>query len=64
MGSVSFYGLVISKTNRWEDYSNYFGNRVGDFQELGYSSLLTQHSWPQNCLDLESPAILGLVGSN
>ena len=35
-GVVSFYGLGNFTDKKQEDYSNYFGGRGGDFQELGH----------------------------
>ena len=36
---VSFMGWVISYTNKWDDYSNYFGEWGGDFQDLSHCPL-------------------------
>ena len=47
---VSFYRLVISYANEWEDYSIYFGGRGGDFQELGRHSLLGLLTVSWHCL--------------
>ena len=38
-GVVRFIGWVISEASKWEDYSNYFGEGGGDFQELGHCPL-------------------------
>ena len=42
-------GWVISQANEWEDYSNYFGEGGGDFQELGHCPLFDLYGQPQNC---------------
>ena len=49
MGWLIFMGGVISWANEWEDYSNYFGGRGGDFQELGPAHFLAFYGWPWNC---------------
>ena len=42
MSWLVFIGWVISYANEWEGYSNYFGRRGGDFQDLGHSLLFWQ----------------------
>ena len=40
MSWLVFIGWVVSYANEWEGYSNYFGRRGGDIQDLGHRPLL------------------------
>ena len=48
-GMASFYRLVTSYANEWEDYSNYFGEEGGGFLDLGHCPLLGLLTVPWNC---------------
>ena len=39
---LAFIGWVVWYANEWEDYSIYFGEGGGDFQELGHSLVFWQ----------------------
>ena len=49
MAWLVFIGWVISYANEWEDYSNYFRGRGGDFLDLGHRSLLGLLIVLRNC---------------
>ena len=51
-----FIGWVVSYANEWEGYSNYFGRRGGDIQDLGHRPLIGLLTEPWN-----SPGTSGRV---
>ena len=46
---VSFYVLSNLIANKWEDYSNYFGEEIGISRNWATVHFLTFYGWPQNC---------------
>lgn len=48
-GSFIFMGWVISKTNKWEDYSKYFGKTEGIFRSWATSHFEAFYGQTLNC---------------